>query len=295
MKPLQLSSLRSYAKKKRAIIYDPSQLEKIILGSHHIPQYDIDWRQSKACPHSYIAMLKNIMMITSTSLFINKQDQVLSDEMIFEFHTFGLRPKLWDMELSEKARINKMAVYGIGKKVIDEGIHLTGEYETNYFHWLVEILPKLYLYEQLANEKTIPLLVSDNNHVNMYELLNLICSNRPIIKCKPRMKYKVKKLIYLSNVSTILSLYDRAPDQETTYVPVGLLKNMVADILSKVRKQPIMNCRRLYLKRHSNYRNLLNQEAVEAMLMANGFVSIDPSLLSRPVRGCHDKYTLVSV
>lgn len=277
----RLASVMLYAKSKSAIIYDHLDIEKVILSCYPLSQQDANWRQSIACPQSYIAKLKKIIMITGTSLLMTKRGQVLSDMIEYEFRTFGHRPKLWDMELADGAVISKMPVYEMSEETIATGIHLTGEYETNYFHWLVEILPKLYLYEQLDRKNDLPIIVSEGNHQNMYTLLNLVCSKkRTIIKCKPRVGYRVKRLIHLPSVSTILSLYDRAPCHDTVYIPVGLLKRMVLDILSKVNVELNISYTRIYVRRNSTYRNLLNQDVIEKILIENGFTSIDPGCLS---------------
>lgn len=241
---------------------------------------DSEWKCSVSNPHPYIAKLENVTLIPGSKLLIDEQANALSDEIDAGFRTFSLRPKRWDMELSDGPLLS-FTPPPLADEIISFGIHLTGEHEENYFHWVTEILPRIYLYLKLTRENEIQLLVSDGLNGNLYEMLRIICGDKRIIKrLNPGLSYRVLRLVYPSDVSRIFDVYDRAPSHETTYLPVGLLKQMILTMKTSINPFSGKGSTRIYVKRVSTYRTLLNEEEIEKFLVERGFCPIDPGQLS---------------
>ena len=229
-----------------------------------------------------MAELADITVIPGTRLLLDGGKIALSDEIVLGFKHFGFPPKLKSMQVSGGPVLTLLGGRR-GGKPIRAGIHLTGEYEANYFHWIVEILPRLFLSERLGVEPGLPLLVSEGLHENLYQLMDLVRSpSRPVIRLNPHLSYRVESLIYPSDVSRIFDVYDRAPGLDTTYLPVSLIKAMVTAIKQRVELPATQYPKRLFVRRNSSYRLLMNQPEIEEVLVSHGFRAIDPEDLSVP-------------
>jgi capsular polysaccharide biosynthesis protein len=91
--------------------------------------------------------------------------------------------------------INRPASY------LDQGIFLGGNGSWNYYHWMVEILPKLKYLQYLEEDyHDFPLLVSDDvDYIKTFrEALDCIIKGRSIIKLDKNKTYLVGKLLYIN-------------------------------------------------------------------------------------------------
>lgn len=253
-----------------------SQMQKI--GS--VSQVDLDWKCAPSYPVPYIAELKDIVVIPGCRILLNAKGEALSDEIDLGFRWLKLRPKLWDMEITEGPCLHFNSVV-VESEVIQVGIHLTGEHEANYFHWIVEVLPRLFLCEKLMTDKHVPLLISDGLHDNLYALLDSIrATERPLMRLQKNCHYFVERLIYPSDVARIFDTYDRAPGTDTVYLPVALLKEMAIKIKNVSGAAKSRYGKRLYIKRTSSYRKLLNEAEIESQMLAKGFEIVEPGSLT---------------
>jgi hypothetical protein len=122
-------------------------------------------------------------------------------------------------------------------------------------------------------------LISEGLHANLIALFNIIrAPERPVLQLQKKRTYFVENLVYPSDVSRIFDTYDRAPGEDTIYIPVALLKGMANKI-----KQSLVGIdnstnpkKHLFVRRSSSYRILLNQSEIETMLTEQGFHVIDP-------------------
>lgn len=245
-----------------------------------VSQADLDWQNSPCYPAPYIAELKDVRVLPGSRILVNSAGHALSDEIEFGFRVFGLRPKLRNMEITGGPDLN-FESSPHEPILIPAGIHLTGEHEANYFHWIVEVLPRLFLCEKMLTDKQVPVLVSGGLHENLHALLNIIRSPaRPVLTLQKGCCYSVARLIYPSDLTRILDTYDRAPGKDTTYLPVALLRAMKTEIKSSIKAGTSNFGKGIYIKRNSSYRRLLNESEIEKLLAGQGFVTVDTGELS---------------
>ena len=89
---------------------------------------------------------------------------------------------------------------------IKRGIFLGGNGSFNYYHWLVEILPKLQFLPLLLPEfADYPLLISENvERISTFnETLNLFPTNREVVILKEDVSYVVDSLVYIDSPSNL--------------------------------------------------------------------------------------------
>lgn len=275
-----LMDVWSVATQNGWITVDQDTVEHYLQALGNISPLDMGWRGSASNPHPYVATLENVTLIPGSKILIDGKGNALSDEMEAGFRTFELRPKRWDMELSDGPCLS-FTPLPLADEIIPVGVHLMGEHEANYFHWMTEVLPRIYLYLKLTREEDTQLLVSDGLNDNLYELLRIICGTERVIKrLKSGSSYRVSRLVYPSDVSRIFDVYDRAPSLETTYLPVNLLGDMIRTMKMAIGPDAGTGGKRVYVKRVSTYRALLNDAEIENFLVDNGFISVDPGQLS---------------
>ena len=279
-----LYELRKHAESLDAIIINSSEIHEVIQGLGSISKIDLDWNSSPCYPSPYIAVFKRITVIPGAKLLLNEEGTALSDEICLGFRQFGLRPKLWDMDVLSGPSL-RFKLPPLSRK-ISSGIHITGEHEANYFHWIVEVLPRLYLCEKFLPDKRIPILISEGLNDNLYVLLDIIrAPERSVLKLQQDHTYFVEQLIYPSDLSRILDVYDRPPGMDTTYLPVNLLKEMAATI-KRAFNPTTDHPKRLFIRRTSTYRRLLNEAEIETILTKVGFFPIDPGRMTIEEQVC---------
>ena len=275
-----LSDVRKYAATRGTILKSGGDIQALMETFGPVLQDDLDWKTSPCYPAPYIAKLKRVWILPGSKILLSPDGRALSDEVEFGFRVFGFRPKLWNLEVTEGPFLNFESPPH-DPIMIPAGIHLTGEHEANYFHWIVEVLPRLFLCEKMLTDKQVPILVSDGLHENLYALLNIIRSpERPVLTMKTDRYYSVASLIYPSDLTRILDTYDRAPGNDTTYLPVALLRAMKTEIKSVINVRLSRFGKRIYVKRNSSYRKLLNEPEIEELLSGLGFVTVDTGELS---------------
>ncbi|HZP87700.1 MAG TPA: tetratricopeptide repeat protein [Burkholderiales bacterium] len=161
------------------------------------------------------------------------------------------------------------------------GIHLLGRGATNYYHWLLEYLPRLQALETRSEYADWPLLVDGKLHPNLLEALSRVCPNREIISIDADVRWRVHRLLVLGpRVWMPVDYRDGAtvyPD-DILFAPeaVDFLKRRLAGGLTSETAR-----RRLYLRRGAaGYRRLLNEAEIEALFVEEGFDIVEPEKLS---------------
>ena len=219
-------------------------------------------------------------MLPGSSLIIDRSGRALDDELNFAVREFHMEPKRPNILTTSDGQL-LLRFRESSLPIIDRAIHLCKEHDGNYFHWVVEILPRLLMVERLVEDKTIPLLVSEALDSNLYELLRLVaCQGRPILRLDPSRLCRVRKLIYPSDVSRILDIYEGETGYDTAYLAVDLIKPMIQRVRQACATSVGSRRRRLYLRRGSGYRLLLNERELEEQLAGIGFELLDLNGLS---------------
>lgn len=153
-------------------------------------------------------------------------------------------------------------------KILDSGGLLSGRNDSNWYHWIIEYLPRLREYSSL--EPTIPLLVSSNMNVNFRRALDVI-SSRPVLEIPRDRATRIRELWVSPPVVQVL-------DTSQVKFEDGLIADTesLLWLRREVRKRiEPRGPRLIFLRRRSVHRGLLNERDVELALNDLGFVSID--------------------
>lgn len=169
------------------------------------------------------------------------------------------------------------------EETIDEGFFLGGNGCWNWYHYLIEILPKVLLIERI-NCKT--LLVSDDisNYPTMKEALQtLIDEKHYTIKLLNRNKtFKVKKLFFINEINKIEfnKIDSNIKSLDKSYFRKNYLYNLRNNLLTKYIDEKKTGEKKIFLWRENTHRIAQNQNEVLQYLEKKGFKKIDSAKLN---------------
>jgi hypothetical protein len=100
-----LCDVRNYAVTRGALLACGGKISSQIQKFGPASQVDMDWNCAPSYPPPYITELKDIFVIPGCRILLNAKGEALSDEIDLGFRLLKLRPKLWDMEITEGPRL----------------------------------------------------------------------------------------------------------------------------------------------------------------------------------------------
>ena len=224
-----------------------------------------------------IKQFNNIFLIGGSRYVLTDQNYLINDEVAYFYNNnqayiksnFGI--KVSNTRLAIEVNLRQSTW-------VDEGINLMHEYNTNYFHFICETLPRMVLVDEAGIDKKMPYLLEDNLHKNIYALFNLVNQNhRKLIKLIPQNFYRVKKLFQPSDLSCIIDVYHDDPLKKqsvfdlpriTAAVEKCKTQILITEGAWKAKK------RRIFVGRRGGMRGLTNQAVIERELLKIGFETI---------------------
>lgn len=156
---------------------------------------------------------------------------------------------------------------------IKEAILLMGRCDENWFHFLIDTLPRLIVLDQISKE--IPMMVRDDLPDHYYQYLKKLTERR-IIKISVKTKVVVDKLHFVSARSAVFDSRVNTQVKRVHYSPkilgelVGRLSDVETRESGRIKKKYI-----LAFERNSRYRNVSNWKELLPVLIKNGFTIID--------------------
>lgn len=272
-----LSRMYDYSKQMNSIFHEESPediyLKKpVLLGNINGELFEGEAHT----PRPYVSIISSAVITGGSSLVIyEKTCELLSDEMVdFPSKEFGIKsPHI-------SYRTNNKVILGYKKKPntnIQEGILLSCDHDNNYFHWLIECLPKLVFFDDLEQFKYVPLLIPAGLHENLIAALARVnINNHPIISLASGVAYHVDRLYFPSHLSRVLDRYVAPPATETDIILSNKWISRVASLLKRsTQHSNIKPWRKLYLARKKGLRALGNQDEIELLLSEHNFEIID--------------------
>lgn len=269
-----LSRMYDYSKQINSVVYEDLP-EKIyleratILGTNNDKLFEGETHS----PRPYISIINNAIITGGSNLVIIEQtSELLSDEMVdFSTKDVGIKSPYIS------CRNDNKVIVSYKKKPnsrINEGILLSCDHDNNYFHWLVECLPKLVFIDDFKQFKDVPLLIPAELHENlMVALTRININNHPIIILECGVAYRVDRLIFPSALSRVIDRYKGRPVFDTDIILSHKWISRVSNLLKK--KNNTKPWRKLFLTRRKGLRALGNQEEIEMILSEHNFEIID--------------------
>lgn len=171
----------------------------------------------------------------------------------------------------------------------DSALFLGGNGSYNYYHFLIEILPKLqYLPEIINMAGKVPILVNRivNDISSFSKLLNAAMHNidAELISLEPKKTYRIKHCYYLSNVNGLVfnfrsKIKDMLPPPPHSFFrqdALDYIKNIGISLLKNTNREQIFHDqlpKKIFLGR-KNIRRTFNQNEVYEVFKRRGYEMI---------------------
>lgn len=237
-------------------------------------------------PEVYLAQLSDVKIIECSDIVITNAKTAIYDEMALDTENkYEERNNLSRLINSWERSPNRLGLnYKLNRttSLPNTVIHFCKDYSPNYFHWMIEALPRLSIIDKFPELKNTPLLVDATLYPQQLEALEYLTQgNREIIRLNKGEAYHVKRLIYPSCLSHIHNNY---------FHPIDYRKDVVispdAIIYLKNRFKPLTDdtkaTRKIYLSRKSTGANkrIENDDEIANFLANHGFEVVLPETLT---------------
>lgn len=229
-------------------------------------------------PEVYIAELPNVNLLGATNIIFDDNNYCIYD-----------LPFLDD---ENKFDLRYYSIYSIDKKstlidyndsftTIDEGIMLLAAGSYNFAHFNLELLTKLAVIDEFKEYNNFPLLIDKRllSIPGFLDQLNLINKHdRKIIYLTEFYSYKIKKLIYISDLSIIPG--NLKPGYNFKYSDV-IMNPLSINLLHKSLAIKCKPYRKIFISRyHTQNLRLLNQTEIEELFKEFGYEIVYTEFLS---------------
>lgn len=234
-------------------------------------------------PAIYVATIREGLIYGGTNLILTKDCVICHD--LYDFERDFTSEELHGRTLTDakSSRIRWMLHDELPER-LPAAAAFVDSCAANYAHWLTEVLPRIAAFCADEQFNGIPIVVNDGLHKNIMESLFLVAgSEREIITLTIGRALAVDKL-YLTSVAGYVPFERRtnkiSDHSHGIFCPQAfdLIRNQVTTFLEKLPDQDWPE--KIYLRRTSGVRKVTNTAALEELLVAHGYVIVEPEKLT---------------
>ena len=154
---------------------------------------------------------------------------------------------------------------------VDEAIFLSNRADENWYHLLLDTLPRYLFLKNLPAD--IPILIRDDLPVTSIEFLEKLFG-RQLIRIPPNSRLRINKLHFLAARSTVFDANENTFGARVKFSPktIGLVSSWIKDSLNVeyLKDEPSNS----YLIRRSRQRRLVNSRKISKVATGAGFLTI---------------------
>ena len=224
-------------------------------------------------PDIYLANVKDATVIPGSSLILVDNRRILIyDELTYvEEGRYGVSNHY---VTSVKNNIVNINIARSNETEIVEAIHFCKDYSSNFYHWLVECLPRFWVIEQFPELKKLPLIIDNELIPQQLEALHLFNKDKhAVIPLKRSVAYNVKNLYIPSPLSLLNDNYvspvDYASDTLISPIAINYIRETVLKNLDLTARN---GHRKLFISRKlATYRHIINANEIESFMIDQGF------------------------
>jgi len=237
--------------------------------------------QSYTFPAIYITQLTDCLVRGSSNLIVAREHLIHHDlfRPDYDYTSEEIHGRL---VLKPKRRVGYVFLRRNISEYIDEAAVFTDALSPNYAHFMTEVLPRLAMYIKYV-PGDIPLLVDAGLHRNMMAAIQSVVGKRELILIGKGRAVRVGKVHSISNCGYVpferRAGSERLPGHSQGQFSPAALRAVREAVLGSLNME-VRNGRRLYIRRNSGYRNVLNAQEIEDVLVARGFEVVEPEKLS---------------
>lgn len=167
---------------------------------------------------------------------------------------------------------------------LPEAAAFTDAASFNYAHWMTEVLPRLTAFVRHGGRPGIPLIVDADLHPNLMRSIALAAGPDLTLHVLPRDE--LLRVGVLHNVSpTGYAPFSLREQSEVAFSHGRFGPRALAETIGELRRGMASPAAgearpRLFIRRKTKLRRLVNEDDIEAALVARGFVAMEPERLS---------------
>lgn len=206
--------------------------------------------------------LFNVELACKEKLMVYDHNLLIKEYLGQDFHAMGMRwlRKKWSSGVFSLYREKSISSEYVS---YDTGIDFSTESgDTNVYHWIARVLPKIKFIKKLPKE--IPIVFSYSPNSFQIECLKFFEVDNPILVINPNKIAKFKSLILIEGPWAVGN-----PSQESWLIQESL-KRAISPALEKNGSSP--HQKKIFVYRDkSARRRMINQSAVKSLLLERGF------------------------
>jgi hypothetical protein len=180
-------------------------------------------------PRGNVLRVSGALLVAGTRYVIPQAGALVHDEEAFFFDAPDAAIKYNRARLSKTCRGLELRLGARQAAWIECGINVMHEYEANYFHFLVETVPRMLLAEEAEIPIFVPLLITGGLHPNIRKIFD--CLNfrkRPVICLEPGTMYRVQEMYYPSDLTSVIDVYEGGKNARQSGLDVLRIKQATA-------------------------------------------------------------------
>lgn len=238
---------------------------------------------------SYLARLNGILAIGAETALLTRDSTICRDGD----PDCPSQSKYYAHDLMVRRHLprRRLAAWRLKKLVtLDRGLLLMGRSDLNYWHWLVETLPRVVPVLDRINDgdlKDYPLVISRGMPVTHEQSLKVLAPNKPLIHIDRQMAFVVNDAVYLSEINR----YYSHPAESVRSEPHEALRNydirLDIPIMRTLRSRILAAAEHLLgsgpvklLVDRQGPRSLANRAVIRRLAEDHGFIVIHPASMS---------------
>lgn len=234
-------------------------------------------------PAIYVAQLGDATILGGTNLVLFKDSVVCHD--LYDFERDYTSEELHGRHLIDckKKRI-RLLRYDPAPERFDEAAAFVDACAPNYAHWLTEVLPRIVAFCSVEKYAKVPIIVNDGLHRNIMESLLLAAGYDRTIITLPIGRSIILSVAHITSVAGYVPFERRIKrldgHSHGLFSPAAFseMRRIFVDV---VKATPSSDWpKKIYLRRNSGVRKVVNSSEIECALVAQGYAVIEPEKLS---------------
>jgi len=233
-------------------------------------------------PEIYITQIRNAQVTGGTNLIMTDHSVICHD--LYDFsRDFTSEETHWRAYIWPHRRSIAWLTSTVPALELETAACFTDACSPNYAHWMTEVLPRINLFCKSGESTDVPLIINDGLHPNLLETLYAIADGKREIFTLPTGVCARVARLSVTSVTGYVPFERRSNwiknHSHGRFSPFALLG--VRQILQdRLGGPPGRSARRVFVKRNSGMRNIVNADEIEKALVAQGFSVVEPEFLT---------------
>ena len=283
-----LMKLSEFAKQKRIPVYKLADAGRVETRSPKVyPDRDqaclASPRDHYDFPEVFVAILRNALIFGGTNLVFVNGEVVCHD--LYDFERDYTSEELHGRAIIEPG---SRQIWWYAYDQLPEKIPVAATFvdacALNYAHWMTEVLPRIALFCADERFKGVPIVIDAGLHRNMMESLLLVAGADREFITLPSGKALAVDQLHVTSAAGYVPFGPRtsrfSDHSHGMFSPGAFekLRNRLSAVGHEAKPEPWPQ--RIYLRRDSSMREIINAGELERLLVSRGYAIVEPEKLT---------------